>query len=62
MLSGESEDTIHEEIMSKGGLGTAMLHGDVTNGIISVNTGISCIHAIKPVAEIVEELMSDFQI
>lgn len=60
LLSGESAETIHKEIMEKGGLGPAMLHGDVKNGIVSVNTGISTIHSIKPVADIVEELMSDF--
>lgn len=60
LLSGESAETIHKEIMEKGGLGPAMLHGDVKNGIVSVNTGISTIRSIKPVAEIVEELMSDF--
>ena len=60
LLSGEPAETIHKEIMEKGGLGLAMLHGDLTNGIISVNTGISSIHSIKPVAEIVEELMADF--
>lgn len=61
MLSGEPPETIHKEIMEKGGLGPAMLHGDVTNGIVSVNTGISTIRSIKPVAEIVEELMADFR-
>lgn len=61
LRAGESPETIHEEIMKKGGLGPAMLHGDVTNGIISVNTGISTIRSIKPVAEIVDELMADFR-
>lgn len=60
LLSGEPADEIHHEIMAKGGLGPAMLHGDVTNGIVSVNTGISAIRSIKPVAEIVAELMADF--
>lgn len=46
--------------MRKGGLGPAMLHGDVANGIVSVNTGISSIRSIKPVADIVGELMADF--
>ena len=61
LLAGESAESIHKEIMAKGGLGPAMLHGDVTNGIISVNTGISSIRSIKPAAEIVEELMADFR-
>lgn len=61
LLAGESAETLHKEIMEKGGLGPAMLHGDVTNGIVSVNTGISTIRTIKPVAEIVEELMADFK-
>ncbi len=61
LLSGESAETIHKEIMEKGGLGPAMLHGDVKNGIVSVNTGISTIRSIKPGAEIVEELMADFR-
>lgn len=60
LLSGESAETIHEEIMNKGGLGPAMLHGDTANGIISVNTGISTIRSIKPAAAIVAELMADF--
>lgn len=60
LLAGEPAEAIHKEIMEKGGLGLAMLHGDVTNGIISVNTGISSIHSVKPVAEIVKELMADF--
>lgn len=62
LRSGESAETIHKEIMSKGGLGPAMLHGDVVNGIVSVNAGISTIHSIKSVAEIVDELMADFRI
>lgn len=61
LRSGESAEALHKEIMAKGGLGTAMLHGDVTNGIISVNTGISTIRSVKPVAEIVDELMADFR-
>ncbi|MCM1071626.1 MAG: nitronate monooxygenase [[Clostridium] fimetarium] len=60
LLAGESAEAIHEEIMRKGGLGPAMLHGDVTNGIVSVNTGISSIRSIKPIADIVGELMADF--
>ena len=60
LLAGEPAEAIHKEIMEKGGLGLAMLHGDVTNGVISVNTGISSIHNVKPVAEIVNELMADF--
>ena len=61
MLAGEPAEAIHKEIMAKGGLGPAMLHGDVNKGIISVNTGISTIRSIKPVAEIVDELMADFR-
>lgn len=61
LLAGESAETLHKEIMEKGGLGPAMLHGDIANGIVSVNTGISSIHSIKPVAEIVDELMADFK-
>lgn len=61
LLAGESAESIHKEIMTKGGLGPAMLHGDTTNGIISVNTGISTIRSIRPVAEIVNELMADFR-
>ncbi|MCM1033733.1 MAG: nitronate monooxygenase [Odoribacter sp.] len=61
LLAGEPVEKLHKEIMEKGGLGTAMLHGDVINGIISVNTGISTIKTIKSVAEIVDELMADFR-
>ena len=60
MLAGEPAESIHKEIMDKGGLGLAMLHGDVDGGIVSVNTGISSIRSIKPVAAIVAELMADF--
>lgn len=60
LLAGESPEIIHKEIMAKGGLGPAMLHGDIKNGIVSVNTGISTIRSIKPIAEIVDELMADF--
>lgn len=61
LLEGEPSESIHKDIMDRGGLGPAMLHGDVANGIVSVNTGISTIRSIKPVAEIVEELMADFR-
>lgn len=60
LLAGEPAESIHKEIMDKGGLGLAMLHGDVDGGIVSVNTGISSIRSIKPVAAIVAELMADF--
>lgn len=61
LLSGEPAETIHKDIIERGGLGAAMLHGDIDNGIISVNTGISTIRSIKPIAEIVDELMADFK-
>lgn len=61
LLSGEPAEAIHKDIMERGGLGAAMLHGDIDNGIISVNTGISTIRSIKPIAEIVDELMADFR-
>ncbi len=60
LMAGEPAEEIHKEIMAKGGLGPAMLHGDVNTGIVSVNTGISSIRSIKPVAAIVAELMADF--
>ncbi len=60
LMSGESADAIHKDIMARGGLGVAMLDGDIVRGIVSVNTGISAIRSIKPVADIVEELMADF--
>ena len=61
LLSGEPAEAIHKDIMERGGLGAAMLHGDIDNGIISVNTGISTIRSIKTIAEIVDELMADFR-
>lgn len=61
LLSGEPADKIHKDIIERGGLGAAMLHGDIKNGIISVNTGISAIRSVKPIAEIVDELMADFK-
>lgn len=58
--AGVDEEVIEEKIQSIGGLKMAMLDGKIADGIISLNTGIDVIHAIKPCAEIVAELMADF--
>jgi len=38
-----------------------MLLGDLDNGYVSVGNGVSLIHEIKSVKEVVEELMLDFK-
>lgn len=43
-----------------GGMRLGMRDGDLEHGYVSVGTGISTIHSIRPVKEIVEDMMSDF--
>jgi enoyl-[acyl-carrier protein] reductase II len=42
------------------GLRIGMLDGDLENGYVSVGTGISLIHSIQPVKEVIEEMMAGF--
>ncbi len=42
------------------GMSMGMRDGDLEHGFVSVGTGISTIHSIQPIKDIVEEMMSDF--
>ncbi|MDF2596905.1 MAG: diguanylate cyclase [Clostridia bacterium] len=42
------------------GMRIGMLDGDLENGYVSVGTGISVIHSIQPVKEVIEEMMAGF--
>jgi enoyl-[acyl-carrier protein] reductase II len=42
------------------GMRIGMLDGDLENGYVSVGTGISVIHSIQPVREVIEEMMAGF--
>lgn len=44
-----------------GGMRLGMLLGDLDNGYVSVGNGVSLIHEIKSVKEVVEELMLDYK-
>ena len=44
-----------------GGMRLGMLLGDLDNGYVSVGNGVSLIHEIKSVKEVVEELMVDYK-
>lgn len=59
--SGTSSDEVEQEINKRGGLRTGMLDGQISEGIISVNTAIDVIKEKKTVKGIVDELMADFQ-
>lgn len=43
------------------GMSMGMRDGDLEHGFVSVGTGISTIHSIQPVKDIVEDMMSDFE-
>lgn len=43
------------------GMRIGMLDGDFDNGYVSVGTGISTIHSIQPVAEVIDDMMIDFK-
>lgn len=42
------------------GLRIAMMNADFENGYISVGTGVSQIHSIRPVKEVIEDFMADY--
>ncbi|GAX02921.1 enoyl-ACP reductase 2 [Secundilactobacillus pentosiphilus] len=44
------------------GMRIGMLEGDLEHGYVSVGTGISVIHKIQPVEEVVNEMMVDYKI
>lgn len=42
------------------GLRFAMMDGDLDKGYVSVGTGVTQIHAIRPVKEVIEDFMADY--
>ena len=58
-LNGDKE-VVAQKIERLNPLRLAMIDGDIENGIIYVNSGISLIKEIKSAKEIVGELMADF--
>lgn len=59
-LGGENSEVLEEEVHRNGGLRPAMLEGRIDDGIVSVNTGVGLIRHKGSCAEIVAELMADF--
>ncbi|KFC19610.1 NAD(P)H-dependent flavin oxidoreductase [Chryseobacterium sp. FH1] len=57
---GDSRDEIASKMYGEQGLKVGMLDGDIHRGYITVGNGISYINSIRPVKEVVEELMGDF--
>ncbi|WP_203624816.1 MULTISPECIES: nitronate monooxygenase family protein [unclassified Lacticaseibacillus] len=42
------------------GMRIGMLDGDLEHGYVSVGTGISMVHSIQPVKEVIDEMMADY--
>jgi len=57
---GKSRDEIANKMYSEQGLKVGMLDGDIHKGYITVGNGISYIKNIRPVKEVIDELMYDF--
>ncbi|MCD0456380.1 nitronate monooxygenase [Chryseobacterium sp. LC2016-27] len=57
---GHSRDEIANKMYGEQGLKVGMLDGDIQKGYITVGNGISYIKNIRPVKEVVEDLMYDF--
>lgn len=57
---GASRDEINTAFKGGYGMRLAMLEGKVDEGYISVGNGISYIHAIRSVKDVIEGLMQDF--
>ncbi len=57
---GRSRDEIADKMYGEQGLKVGMLDGDLEKGYITVGNGISYIKNIRPVREVIEELMHDF--
>lgn len=57
---GLSREEIGNRMYSSQGMKRAMLDGDLDEGYISVGNGISYIHSIRPVREVIADLMQDF--
>lgn len=64
LVEMDKNGATHEELAAKqaGGknMKAGMLDGDLENGYVSVGLGVSFIKEIKPVKEVVNELMQDF--
>ena len=58
---GASREEIAQKMYGGQALKKAMLDGDLDNGIITVGNGITYIHAIRSVKEVVDDLMQDFR-
>ncbi len=59
--AGVSDREISKKIQESGGLKTAMLDGNLDEGIVTVSSAIGLINDIKDCKEIVAELMGDFK-
>lgn len=59
--AGVSSQEITQKIKESGGLKTAMLDGNLDEGIVTVSSAIGLIKEIKACKEIVAELMEDFK-
>lgn len=57
---GQSRDEIANKMYGEQGLKVGMLDGDINKGYITVGNGISYIKQIRPVKEVIAELMHDF--
>lgn len=58
---GVSDREKSKKIQESGGLKTAMLDGNLDEGIVTVSSAIGLINEIKACKEIVAELMEDFK-
>lgn len=57
---GHTRDEIAHKMYGEQGLKVGMLDGDINKGYITVGNGISYIKKIRPVKEVISELMYDF--
>ncbi|UZU00026.1 nitronate monooxygenase [Chryseobacterium fluminis] len=57
---GDTRDQIASKMYGEQGLKAGMLDGDINKGYITVGNGISYIKNIRPVKELIEDLMYDF--
>ncbi|AXQ77885.1 nitronate monooxygenase [Streptococcus chenjunshii] len=57
--AGKSEEEINSLMKGTSNMRVGMLNGDMDQGYVSVGTGISLIHEIRPAKEIVAALLAD---
>ncbi len=57
---GQSRDEIADKMYGEQGLKVGMLDGDIDRGYITVGNGISYIKKIRPVKEVIADMMYDF--